>query len=144
MRACEYGLCNVLPHTVPGSETSAAYRARPVTLSAPSTRGARVPMTWYATRPVYYGAPPFMPTLHMTINGRPHSVDAPSRRTLVDLLRYDLGLTGTKEACSVGVCGACSVLVDGRLVASCIMLACQADGAHVTTIEGIADEDRLH
>jgi aerobic carbon-monoxide dehydrogenase small subunit len=85
-----------------------------------------------------------MPTLHMTINGTPYTVDAPSRRTLVDLLRYDLSLTGTKEACSVGVCGACSVLVDGRLVASCIMLACQADGAHITTIEGIAGGDRLH
>jgi aerobic carbon-monoxide dehydrogenase small subunit len=76
--------------------------------------------------------------LHLTVNGSPYEVSAPTRRTLVDLLRYDLGLTGTKEACSVGVCGACSVLVDGRLVASCIMLACQADGAQVTTIEGIA------
>jgi aerobic carbon-monoxide dehydrogenase small subunit len=77
-------------------------------------------------------------TLHLTVNGSPYEVSAPTRRTLVDLLRYDLGLTGTKEACSVGVCGACSVLVDGQLVASCIMLACQADGAQVTTIEGIA------
>ena len=80
-------------------------------------------------------------TLHLTINGAPYEVTAPTRRTLVDLLRYDLGLTGTKEACSVGVCGACSVLVDGRLVASCIMLACQADGAEITTIEGVAPED---
>ena len=77
-------------------------------------------------------------TVHLTINGKPYKVTAPNRRTLVDLLRYDLGLTGTKEACSVGVCGACSVLLNGRLVASCIMLACQADGADITTIEGIA------
>jgi carbon-monoxide dehydrogenase small subunit len=77
-------------------------------------------------------------TLHLTINGKPYEVSAPNRRTLVDLLRYDLGLTGTKEACSVGVCGACSVLLNGRLVASCILLACQADGAEITTIEGIA------
>src|SRR5581483_9864471 len=67
----------------------------------------------------------------------------PNRRTLVDLLRYDLGLTGTKEGCSVGVCGACTVLLDGRLVAACITLACQADGAEITTIEGIAADDRL-
>jgi aerobic carbon-monoxide dehydrogenase small subunit len=77
-------------------------------------------------------------TLHLTINGKPYEVVAPNRRTLVDLLRYDLGLTGTKEACGVGVCGACSVLLNGRLVSSCILLACQADGAEITTIEGIA------
>ena len=76
-------------------------------------------------------------TLRLTVNGSRYEVSAPTRRTLVDLIRYDLGLTGTKEACSVGVCGACSVLVDGRLVASCIMLASQADGAQITTIEGI-------
>jgi carbon-monoxide dehydrogenase small subunit len=76
-------------------------------------------------------------TLRLTVNGSAYAVTAPTRRTLVDLIRYDLGLTGTKEACSVGVCGACSVLLDGRLVASCIMLACQADGAEITTIEGI-------
>lgn len=77
-------------------------------------------------------------TLNFTVNGKRYQVTAPNRRTLVDLLRYELGLTGTKEGCGVGVCGACSVLVDGRLVSSCIMLACQADGAEITTIEGIA------
>src|ERR1041385_4349529 len=62
-------------------------------------------------------------TINLTINGKPYAVTAPNRRTLVDLIRYDLGLTGTKEACSVGVCGACTVLLDGRMVASCITLA---------------------
>jgi aerobic carbon-monoxide dehydrogenase small subunit len=80
-------------------------------------------------------------TLRLTVNGSAYEVTAPTRRTLADLIRYDLGLTGTKEACSVGVCGACSVLVDGRLVASCIMLACQADGSQITTIEGIGGPD---
>ncbi len=61
----------------------------------------------------------------------------------VDMLRYDVGLTGTKEACSVGVCGACTVLIDGRMVASCIMIALQASGADVTTIEGVAQDERL-
>jgi carbon-monoxide dehydrogenase small subunit len=79
--------------------------------------------------------------LHLTVNGTLYEVRAPNRRTLVDLLRYDLGLTGTKEACSVGVCGACSVLLDGRLMASCLLLACQADGHEITTIEGIAGPD---
>jgi aerobic carbon-monoxide dehydrogenase small subunit len=83
--------------------------------------------------------------IRLTVNGSRYEVKAPAYRTLVDLIRYDLGLTGTKEACSVGVCGACSVVLDGRLVASCIMLACQADGAEITTIEGIAGQDgELH
>ena len=80
-------------------------------------------------------------SIQLTINGTPYTVTVPSRRTLVDLIRYDLGLTGTKEACSVGVCGACTVLLNGRMVAACIMLACQADGADITTIEGVAGAD---
>jgi carbon-monoxide dehydrogenase small subunit len=82
--------------------------------------------------------------VRMTINGQPYERQVPNRRVLVDFLRYDLGLTGTKEACSVGVCGACAVLVDGRMLASCLTLAVQADGASITTIEGIADGDKLH
>ena len=78
------------------------------------------------------------------MNGAAHDVEVPARRTLVDLLRYDLGLTGTKEACSVGVCGACTILLDGRIVASCIILAVQADGAQVETIEGIGQPEDLH
>ena len=82
--------------------------------------------------------------LRLTVNGQEYNLEVPARRTLVDLLRYDLGLTGTKEACSVGVCGACTVLIDGRMVASCISLAVQASDAQVTTIEGVAQEERLH
>ena len=81
--------------------------------------------------------------ISLTVNGRQHNVSAPARRTLVDLLRYDIGLTGTKEACSVGVCGACTILLDGRIVASCITLAVQADGAEITTIEGIGTPEHL-
>ena len=87
----------------------------------------------------------FSRVLNLRVNGTPYQVSAPNRRTLVDLLRYDLGLTGTKEACSVGVCGVCSVLLNGRLVAACLLLACQADGAEITTIEGLAAPDgKLH
>ena len=81
--------------------------------------------------------------ISLTVNGRQHNVSAPARRTLVDLLRYDIGLTGTKEACSVGVCGACTILMDGHIVASCITLAVQADGAEITTIEGIGTPEHL-
>ena len=82
--------------------------------------------------------------VRLNLNGETREGDVPARRTLVDFIRYDLGLTGTKEACSVGVCGACTVLLDGRMVASCITLAVQADGAEITTIEGVADGEHLH
>jgi len=82
--------------------------------------------------------------VHLKVNGTDHQLDIPARRLLVDCLRFDLGLTGTKEGCSVGVCGACTVLVDGQMAASCIMLAVAADGAEITTIEGIAQNGKLH
>ena len=83
-------------------------------------------------------------TIHLRVNGEDHDVQVQPQQLLVDCLRYDLGLTGTKEGCSVGVCGACTVLVDGRMAASCIMLAVAADGAEITTIEGLAQDGRLH
>ena len=82
--------------------------------------------------------------INLRINGEERQVAAPARRLLVDLLRYDLGLTGTKEGCSVGVCGACTVLVDGEMVASCITLAAAVEGSEITTIEGLAQDGRLH
>jgi carbon-monoxide dehydrogenase small subunit len=83
-------------------------------------------------------------TVNVTVNGKPHTAEVPPYRTLVDLLRYDLGLTGTKETCSVGVCGACTVELDGKIVSSCLTLAARADGCAVNTIEGVADGDTLH
>lgn len=85
-----------------------------------------------------------MRTLQLKVNGHPVVREIPDNRLLVDFLRYDLGLTGTKEGCSVGVCGACTVLLDGQPVSSCIMLAVMADGCAITTIEGLAADDRLH
>ena len=82
--------------------------------------------------------------IHLKVNGVDHELEVPARRLLVDCLRYDLGLTGTKEGCSVGVCGACTVLIDGNLAASCITLAAAVDGSEVTTIEGLAGQGRLH
>ena len=83
-------------------------------------------------------------TIHLKVNGKDHDLTVPAQRLLVDCLRYDLGLTGTKESCSVGVCGACTVLINGKIVASCISLAVAADGAEITTIEGLANDRRLH
>ncbi len=81
--------------------------------------------------------------MRLTVNGRVVELEVPAGRTLVELLREDLELTGTKEACGVGVCGACTVLVDGRMLASCIMLAAQAQDREVLTIEGLGEPDQL-
>jgi carbon-monoxide dehydrogenase small subunit len=78
------------------------------------------------------------------INGEPVEFLCETQQTLLDALRDDVGLTGSKEGCASGDCGACSVIVDGRLVCSCLMLAVEADGAKITTIEGIADGETLH
>jgi carbon-monoxide dehydrogenase small subunit len=80
----------------------------------------------------------------LEVNGEPREVDVEPRRLLVQLLRDDLGLTGTHVGCDTSQCGACTVHVDGRAVKSCTMLAVQADGASVTTIEGMGDTARLH
>ena len=79
-----------------------------------------------------------------TVNGRAVDTTVEVRRTLSDFIRDELGLTGTHLGCEHGVCGACTVLVDGRPVRSCLMLAIQADGGEVTTVEGLADGDELH
>ena len=83
-------------------------------------------------------------TIQFRVNGQDHTVNVPSQRLLIDCLRYDLGLTGTKEGCSVGVCGACSVLMDGQLISSCLTLAVLADGKEITTVEGLAQDGKLH
>ena len=82
--------------------------------------------------------------IRLTVNGQRHDVEVPIYRTLLDCLRYDLGLTGSKEGCGVGVCGACTVLLDGKMISSCIALAVFADGREVTTVEGLAEDERLH
>jgi aerobic-type carbon monoxide dehydrogenase small subunit (CoxS/CutS family) len=79
----------------------------------------------------------------LTVNGRALAFDVAAHHTLLDVLRDDLGLTGTKECCLVGECGACTVSLDGRIVDSCLVLAVEADGAAVTTIEGLAVDGRL-
>jgi aerobic carbon-monoxide dehydrogenase small subunit len=83
-------------------------------------------------------------TIRMQVNGKDYTLEVPSQRLLIDCLRYDLGLTGTKEGCSVGVCGACTVIMDGQLVSSCLTLTILADGKEITTVEGLARDGNLH
>jgi len=79
--------------------------------------------------------------IEMTVNGVRHQVEVETRVTLADCLRHHLGLTGTHLGCEHGVCGACTVIVDGRAARSCLMLAVQADGAEIATVEGLAGDD---
>jgi carbon-monoxide dehydrogenase small subunit len=82
--------------------------------------------------------------LSLTVNGAAHRVQVPARRLLSDCLRHDLALTGTHVGCEHGVCGACTVLLDGDPVRACLMLAASAEGHEITTVEGLAaDEGRL-
>ena len=78
-----------------------------------------------------------------TINGEPVEFLCDTRQTLLDVLRDELGLTGSKEGCGSGDCGACSVMVDGRLVCACLVLGVEAEGGNVETIEGMADGEKL-
>ena len=80
----------------------------------------------------------------VTVNGTTHEAQVEPRTTLVDFLRGELALTGTHVGCEHGVCGACTVLLEGRAVRSCLMLAVQADGASLTTVEGLEDDGNLH
>jgi aerobic carbon-monoxide dehydrogenase small subunit len=82
--------------------------------------------------------------LTLTVNGETHQVLAEPHRTLLDVLRTDLGLTGTKENCLEAECGVCTVLLDGKAVNSCILLAEQARGRSIVTIEGLGDPEHLH
>lgn len=82
-------------------------------------------------------------TIRLTVNGRARELDVAVHHTLLEVLRDDIGLTGTKECCVVGECGACTVLIDGRSVNSCLMLAVEADGSTITTVEGLAEGGEL-
>ena len=82
-------------------------------------------------------------SLHITVNGEYSEIYIKPKRLLVEVLRDELGITGTKRGCNTGACGACTVLLDGLLVKSCSVLAMQADGAEVTTVEGLADGAKL-
>ena len=83
-------------------------------------------------------------SIQFVVNCAPVEVEAPGMRRLLDLLREDLGLTGTKEGCGEGECGACSVLLDGAVVDSCLVPVCQVEGGRVDTVEGLANDGALN
>ena len=83
-------------------------------------------------------------SIHLTVNGTQYAVETWPMERLLDVLRNQLGLTGTKEGCGEGECGACSILLDGQLVNSCLIPVLEADGCEITTIEGIATSGQLH
>src|SRR4030067_56806 len=82
--------------------------------------------------------------IHLDINGKGYTISVFPQRTLIEVLREDLDLIGTKEGCSEGECGVCTILLDGLPVRSCLLLAVDVRGREVTTIEGLAQEERLH
>lgn len=82
-------------------------------------------------------------TVRLTVNSESYEVDVNPNRRLIDTLRDDLGLTGTKEGCGIGVCGACTVLLDGRMISACLCLTVMADGCEILTIEGLTKGDEL-
>ncbi len=82
--------------------------------------------------------------IQITVNEEEHDLLVNPNLTLLDLLRYELGLTGTKEGCDEGDCGACTVIVDGKVVTSCLVLAVEVDGSRITSIEGVQNGENLH
>lgn len=85
-----------------------------------------------------------MKEISLKVNGEIFVIEIQEDKRLIDLLREDLGLIGTKEGCGEGECGACTVIMDGESVASCLVMAFQADGASITTIEGLSFKDEIH
>ncbi len=90
------------------------------------------------------GVGPVAYNLKLTVNGQLHRLEVDHSKRLLDVLREDLNLTGTKEGCGEGECGVCSVILDGKLVNSCLVLALQANGKTVLTVEGLAEDGELH
>ena len=84
-----------------------------------------------------------MHEIRLTVHGRAHELAVEARRTLADMLRHDLGYTGTHLGCEHGICGACTVIMDGAPVRACLIFGVQADGAEVRTVEGLADGEQL-
>ncbi len=85
-----------------------------------------------------------MKQVRLTVNGVSYELSVQPWETLLEVIRDALGLTGTKEGCGIGECGACTVIMDGRAVNSCLVLAAEADGKQIITIEGLSDGDKLH
>ncbi len=124
-----------------GRRTLIGTAATSLVVGSPAGEGAtQSPPTEVGTS----GAAPFTRTVSLTMNGEPLTIAVDTRTTLLDALRDQLGLHGTKKGCAMGACGACTVHLDGKRVVSCLVLAARCDGRHVTTIEGLGTADDLH
>ncbi|WP_109005531.1 (2Fe-2S)-binding protein [Streptomyces rishiriensis] len=133
----------------PPTEHSAAPSRRTFIATTTAVGGAVVAgglMTGPAALAAETGAAEAPPSsrVSLTVNGKRHALTVDNRTSLLDLLREHLDLPGSKKGCNAGACGACTVLVDGRRVNSCLTLAVRLEGAEVTTVEGLADGDGLH
>ena len=120
-----------------------ATRREVVTAAAVMPLAASLPSDAIA-QPQTGAAAPNAASVTLTVNGTRHALTLDPRATLLDVLREHLDLTGTKKGCDQGQCGACTVLIDGRRVVSCLTLAVTKDGAAVTTVEGLAKDGKLH
>jgi xanthine dehydrogenase YagT iron-sulfur-binding subunit len=119
-------------------------RSRRTGLSAGSLSYSRDRNSAQTTTRVAQETVPMSSAVQLTINGRAHTLELDPRQSLLDVLRETLGLTGTKKGCNQGACGACTVLIDGKRMLSCLALGAMHDGASITTIEGLAQGERLH
>ncbi|WP_330288725.1 (2Fe-2S)-binding protein [Streptomyces canus] len=140
----------VPPPTDPTAEPASASSRRTFIATTTAVGGAVVAGGLVAGSPLLGAgeaaaaeAPPSS-RVSLTVNGKRHTVTVDNRTSLLDLLREHLDLPGSKKGCNAGACGACTVLVDGRRVNSCLTLAVRLEGAEVTTIEGLASGDQLH
>ncbi|MFD3843672.1 (2Fe-2S)-binding protein [Streptomyces sp. NPDC058642] len=130
--------------TPPGEPPTSPPTRRTFIATTTVVGGAAVAGGLIASPPALAAEVPAGSRLSLTVNGVRHTVTVDNRTSLLDLLREHLDLTGSKKGCNAGACGACTVLVDGRRVNSCLTLAVRLEGAEVTTIEGLAQGDRLH
>jgi xanthine dehydrogenase YagT iron-sulfur-binding subunit len=125
------------------SENSATAVSRRTLIASTAAAGGVAAAGLPAAAEAQAAPEPGTSTVTLRVNGRRHRLTVDTRTSLLDLLREDLRLTGTKKGCDAGACGACTVLVDGRRVNGCLTLAVRLDGAEVTTVEGLADGDDL-
>ena len=111
---------------------------------AVSAGAAVTPSLGLAQAPVPSAGTPVLAAVSFSVNGKPHVLEVDTRTTLLDVLREQLQLTGTKKGCDHGQCGACTILLDGRRINACLTLAVMHEGSDITTIEGLGTPDKLH